>query len=103
MRTRSSYYIEYSPEVEKHLHTLMARQQAIVLDEVDKQLTHQPSVETRNRKLMRPNILALWELRIGNLRVYYDIEETPVRKVMIRAVGIKERNHVRIGSEVIKL
>lgn len=26
---------------------------------------------------MRSNYLATWELRIGNLRVYYDVEEEP--------------------------
>ena len=52
---------------------------------------------------MRPNPIAPWELRIGNLRVYYDAEEVPERVVFIRAVGIKERNRVRIGREVIDL
>jgi mRNA-degrading endonuclease RelE of RelBE toxin-antitoxin system len=70
---------------------------------VDKQLIHQPNVETRNRKPMRPNPLAPWELRIGNLRVYYDVEEDPEPVVYIRAVGVKERNRVRIGKEVIEL
>jgi mRNA-degrading endonuclease RelE of RelBE toxin-antitoxin system len=73
------------------------------LDTVDKQLKHQPTVETRNRKPMRPNPLAPWELRIGNLRVYYDVENDPEPTVFIRAVGIKERNQVRIGGEVIEL
>lgn len=74
-----------------------------VLDTVDKQLAHQPTVKTKNRKPMRPNPLAPWELRIGNLRVYYDVEEEPEPVVYIRAVGIKERNRVRIGNEVIEL
>jgi len=97
------YRIEYSPEAEDHLRTLTARQQAIVLDTVDEQLAHQPTVETRNRKPMRPNPLAPWELRIGNLRVYYDVEEAPESVVYIRAVGVKERNRVRIGKEVVEL
>ena len=66
-------------------------------------LTFQPTVETRNRKPMRPNPLAPWELRLGNLRVYYEVEEEPEPVVYIRAVGIKERNRVRIGKEVIEL
>lgn len=97
------YSIEYSPDAEDHLHFLTARQQAIVLDTVDEQLTHQPMVETRNRKPMRPNPLAPWELRIGALRVYYDVEDIPEPKVYIRAVGIKERNRVRIAGEIIEL
>jgi mRNA-degrading endonuclease RelE of RelBE toxin-antitoxin system len=98
-----SYRIEYSPDAEDHLQVLTARQQRIVLDTVEKQLTHQPTVETRNRKPMRPNPLAPWELRIGNLRVYYDVEEEPEPVVYVRAAGIKERNRVRIGKEVIEL
>ncbi|MBI3800296.1 MAG: addiction module toxin RelE [Deltaproteobacteria bacterium] len=82
---------------------MTARQRATVLDGVDKQLIHEPTVETRNRKLMRPHPLAPWELRIGNLRVYYDVEDEPKPIVQIRAVGIKERNRVRIGKEVIEL
>ena len=97
------YHVEYSPNTEDHLRALTVRQRAIVLDTVDKQLAHQPKLETRNRKPMRPNPLAPWELRIGNLRAYYDVEEEPQPVVYIRAVGIKERNRVRIGREVMEL
>lgn len=97
------YRIEYSPDAEDHLRGLTARQQMTVLDTVDKQLVHQPTVEKRNRKPMRPNPVAPWELRIGNLRVYYDAEEKPEPVVFIRAIGVKERNRVRIGREVIEL
>jgi len=97
------YQIEYSPDTEDHFHILTTRQQVTVLDTVEKQLQYQPAVETRNRKPMRPNPIAPWELRIGNLRVYYDIEDDPECVVYIRAIGIKEENNVRIGKEVIKL
>ena len=43
------------------------------------------------------------EESVDNLRVYDDVEETPEPVVYIRAVGIKERNRVRIGKEVIVL
>ena len=97
------YEIQYSPETISHLQTLTVRHRAIVLDAVERQLAHQPTKETRNRKPMRPNPLAPWELRIGNLRVYYDIETQPEPIVFIRAVGIKKRNQVWIGGEVIEL
>ena len=48
---------------------------------------------------MRPNPLAPWELRIGSLRVYYDIQEQPSPRVMIVAVGKKVRNRVTIAGE----
>ena len=98
-----AYRIEYSPDVEDHFHALTMRQQSIVLDGVEKQLKHQPTLETRNRKPMRPNPMAPWEMRLGNLRVYYEVEQEPEPVVRILAVGIKERNRVRIGKEVIDL
>src|SRR6266542_1335249 len=73
--TELRYRIEYSPEAEEHLRFLTARQRATVLDTVDEQLIDEPTVETRNRKPMRPNPRSPWELRSGNLRVYYDVEE----------------------------
>jgi mRNA-degrading endonuclease RelE of RelBE toxin-antitoxin system len=98
-----AFQIEYSPDAEEHLRVLTARQRSTVLDEVDRQLLHEADVETRNRKPMRPNPVAPWELRIGDLRVYYDIEHDPVRKVLVRAVGVKTRNIVRIGGEEMRL
>jgi mRNA-degrading endonuclease RelE of RelBE toxin-antitoxin system len=98
-----AYVIEYSPEAEDHLRWLTTRQQRIVLDAVDRQLLDQPNVETRNRKPMRPNPVAPWELRIGNLRVYYELKDEPEFIVTVLAVGIKERNQVRIGGERITL
>jgi prevent-host-death family protein len=92
------YIIEYSPEAEEHLQRLTARQQKIVLDTIDRQLLNQPNVETKNRKPMRPSPVAPWELRIGSLRVYYDVVEHPESKVVVAAVGVKERNRVRIGG-----
>ena len=74
-----------------------------MLDTVDEQLQYEPLVETRNRKPMAHNSLATWELRIGNLRVFYDVEDTTVKVVYIQAVGVKNRNRVRIGKEEIEL
>jgi mRNA-degrading endonuclease RelE of RelBE toxin-antitoxin system len=98
-----AFVIEYSPDAEDHLRALTARQRSAVLDEVDEQLSHEADVETRNRKPMRPNPVAPWELRIGDFRVYYNVEYDPVAKVLIRAVGIKIRSIVRIGGKEIQL
>ena len=100
---RLQYAIEYSPETIGHLRVLTTRQRTQVFDMVEQQLRYEPNVETRNRKPMRPNPLAPWELRIGDLRVYYDVEDAPEPRVSIRAVGIKDRNRVLIGNEEIQL
>ena len=82
---------------------LTARQRVIVLDAVDEQLSHQAAIETRNRKPLRANPVAPWELRIGTLRVYYDVTEQPEPLVAIHAIGVKKRNQVFIAGKVIDL
>ena len=98
-----AYTVEYSPDTVEHLRALTARQRATVLSEVEVQLPHEPTIETRNRKPMRPNPLAPWELRVGELRVYYDVETGPEPKVRIRAIGVKDRDRVLIGRKEFKL
>lgn len=96
-----AYAIRFSDEADEQLASLTAHQRAIVLDAVESQLLHQPSVETRNRKHMepgQPNFVAPWELRVGDLRVYYDAEESPERIVVVVAIGVKVRNRVWIGG-----
>ena len=58
---------------------------------------------TRQRKVLRANAVAPWELRIGDLRVYYEVKDDPERVVVVKAVGVKERNRVLIGGEEVKL
>ena len=72
------------------------------MDAVEQQLTNQPTVQTKNRKRMRPNPVATWELRVGKLRAYYDVLTDPATVVVV-AVGIKDRSTLRIGGEVIVL
>lgn len=78
------------------------REQRIIASAVTEQLSHEPTVPTRNRKEMRPNLIAVWELRIGDFRVYYDVDEEE-SIVDIRAIGIKQGNQVRIGGEIVEL
>lgn len=98
-----AYTIEFAESVKVHLEALTATQRATVLAKIEGQLTSQPLVETRNRKPLRPNPVAPWELRVGQLRVFYDVSEGPPATVRILAVGVKDRNVVRIGGEEIQL
>ncbi len=50
-----------------------------------------------------PNPIAPWELRIGHLRVYFDVEHEPRPLVRILAVGVKDRDRVSIGGEDVEL
>jgi mRNA-degrading endonuclease RelE of RelBE toxin-antitoxin system len=84
------------------MESLTARQSATVLDVVARTLTHEPTVPTRHRKVLRANAVAPWELRIGDLRVYYEVKDDPER-VIVKAIGVKERNRVLIGGEEVRL
>ena len=62
-----------------------------VVNETEKQLAHEPAVETRNRKRLRPNKVAEWELRIDRFRVFYDVDSEN-RLIKVRTVAYKEGN-----------
>lgn len=96
------YEIIFEPDAVEHLQGFSARAQSIVLDQIEVQLTYQPDVETRNRKRLRPNPLAPWELRIGENCVFYDVNADAV-SVRVIAVGRKEGSRLIIGGEEISL
>ena len=52
---------------------------------------------------MRPNALGCYRLRIGDLRVYYDVVEAPERTVVVKAVGVKVRDRVIVGRQELRL
>ncbi len=56
-----------------------------------------------NARRLRPNPVAPWELRVGKMRVFYDIGEGPPPVVRVLAVGVKDRNVLRIGGQEIQL
>ncbi len=93
------YAIELTDEADEHLKGLTARDRATLVDQIDEKLSHEPLTETRNRKPMRPNPVAPWELRVRDLRVYYEVSDDPAKVVTVRAIGIKIGNRVRIGNQ----
>jgi mRNA-degrading endonuclease RelE of RelBE toxin-antitoxin system len=88
------FTIEYSEMAANHLAELRAFDRKQVLDQIDAQLTHQPTSETRNKKklvgLSPPwkHLEPVWELRFGEFRVFYDVDEEE-SGVVVRAVRRK--------------
>jgi mRNA-degrading endonuclease RelE of RelBE toxin-antitoxin system len=95
--------IKFAADVRQHLEALTVRERSKALKVIERQLLHEPLVETRNRKPLRPNPVAPWELRIGNLRVFYEVVPGDPGVVRIVAVGKKEGNVVQIAGREIKL
>jgi mRNA-degrading endonuclease RelE of RelBE toxin-antitoxin system len=98
-----AYRIQLTKSAEKHFADLTARQQVIVLNAIKVQLRHEPTRETRNRKPLRPNPLAPWELRVGFLRVFYEVDALGSDLVNILAIGIKKGNQIFVSGKEIHL
>ncbi len=93
--------------VHRHFDTIDAKYDALIRQKIEEQLTHEPEVETRNRKPVRPPAAfrAEWELRFGpnnRFRVFYQIDPD-AREVRIVAVGMKNRNRLLVGGEEVSL
>ena len=67
------------------------------------QLRDEPLRETRNRKLLRPNPMAAWELRVGQLRIFYEVDAEEADVVNVLAIGIKTGNRLFIAGQEMRL
>jgi mRNA-degrading endonuclease RelE of RelBE toxin-antitoxin system len=92
------YRIELSDSALEDMESLQKYERVLVLDSVRRSLSHEPSTETRNRKPLRLNPLAGWELRIDRFRVFYDVD-TESQVVLIKAVGWKDHNVLLIRGK----
>jgi mRNA-degrading endonuclease RelE of RelBE toxin-antitoxin system len=96
------YEVRFSEEARAHLRELSARERRAVFDRVRTVLGDQPTRETRNLKVLRPNPVAKFELRIGALRVFFEINGGG-REVLVLAIGRKEGNRLLIGAKEVTL
>lgn len=96
------YEIQYTPAARDDLSSFRKFEQKYILDEIDVQLQQTPNVETHNRKKLRPNKLAEWELRVNKFRVFYDVQKV-VKIVKIEAIGYKRGNKLFIQREEYQL
>jgi mRNA-degrading endonuclease RelE of RelBE toxin-antitoxin system len=97
-----SFRIEFSPDAEQHLDSLRKHEQARIINAIEDQLRTEPTRMTRRRKPMRSNLIATWELRIGDFRAYYDVDEA-AHSVLVRAIGVKRHNRVFVAGQEIDL
>ena len=96
------FELEISESALEDLDCFKKAEQNEILDVIDEQLTATPLTPTRNRKPLRPNDLAAWEMRIGLYRVFYDVDEQK-NKVLIKAIGCKEHNKLFIRGQEYEL
>src|SRR5438105_14586058 len=87
------FSIDFTDTASDDLLWFREREQRIITDTIEVQLTHQPNVQRRNRKRLRPNQVAEWELRIQEYRVFYNVNAV-TETVEVQAVVLK------IGSKL---
>ncbi len=91
-----AYRITITEEAEAQLKSLPIREQRTVEAVVHARLCDQPMTPTKAIKRLRANPVAEFELRVGDLRVLYDVEE---EEVILLIVGRKVGNTLFVSGE----
>lgn len=88
------HIIRFAVDVIRDLRGLSAYRRNILLEAIESQLTHTPIASTRHRKML-VNLVPpwdavppIWELRVGEYRVFYDVSEED-KTVFVRAIRRK--------------
>lgn len=88
------FAILYDEAAEEDLRALRPYEARRIMDEVDKQLAHEPTTRSRRRKQLKglvppwDSVRPVWQLRVGELHVFYDADEAR-REVVVRAIRRK--------------
>ncbi len=107
MTRREPFDLIYARAVREHLRYIEQKYYSLIRDTIERQLTFEPDVETRNRKPLQSSMTfeEAWEIRLGpdnRFRVFYEIDHE-AHAVYILAVGVKQKNRLIIGDEEITL
>lgn len=92
------FEIQFTTEARSDIKALRRGDQVSVMAAVESQLTRDANRPTRNRKKLRPNPIANWELRVGEFRVFYNVD-AHARVVSVEAIGFKIGNVLFIRNE----
>lgn len=91
------FEIEISDLAAEELKRFRVFEQRRIVEEVEEQLSDQPTEVTKNRKRLDSavpdfeHVEPIWELRVGEFRVFYDVDEAS-QIVFVRAVRRKRPN-----------
>lgn len=96
------FEVELTKTAYRHLGAFRRYDRNRVLDAIKDELVYGPAEETCNKKILRANPIADWELRVHPFRVFYEVHETN-RKVRVVAVGVKERSKLLIAGEEVDI
>jgi mRNA interferase RelE/StbE len=93
------FEILLAPEAVEDLRSLKANLRAAVRDALEEQLRHEPRKVSRSRiKRLRGLSRPQYRLRVGEVRVFYDVGEETVEVLAIVAKSEAEAWLARFGS-----
>jgi len=95
------FEVRFVQSADQDLEFYTAREQRIILGAIGAFLEVDADVESRRRKRIRPNLLAPWELRIGDYRVFYEIRTEGLVRVL--AIGHKVHNDLFIQGKQVEI
>src|SRR2546421_566750 len=95
------FSIQLTPSAIDDLDYLQKRERRIVSDGIALFLKRDADVESNRRKPLRPNAISKWELRIRDYRVFYDVAQKDLVKVV--AVGRKRHNDLYIRGQKVDI
>lgn len=96
------YHINFTASAREDLIWFRKFDQQRIISAIETQLKHEPALITPQRKRLRPNQLAEWEVRAGLFRIFYDVNDTE-RIVSIAAIGHKQGNTLYIRGKEYQL
>ena len=91
-----AFNISITEEANRQFRALPTRDQRILEAAILSRLQHQPTTPTKAIKRLRPNPLAEFELRAGDLRALYNVEGD---EVVVLIVGRKVGNKLIVEGE----
>lgn len=89
-----SFDVQIVPSAVEELKAIQVFYRRQIATAIEAQLMHQPTVATKHRKRLQnvePSFEyepPLWELRVGEFRVFYDVDEASA-SVFVRAIREK--------------
>ena len=95
------YEIHITEDAWRDLQYFKAYEQRLIATAVEVWLSRDATIESEQRKKLRPNMLAPWEVRAGKYRVFYVVEEAQAVKIV--AIGSKEHNDLFIRGKRVQI
>jgi mRNA-degrading endonuclease RelE of RelBE toxin-antitoxin system len=99
-----AFEIEITAIAEEHLASIRAFDRRRIARAIDVKLPDEPTKETKSRKPL-PNVSAdfdfdppLWELRVGEFRVFYDVD---LDQSMIRVRAVRRKRASQTTEDVL--